>query len=576
MLRLSSYSVKDATKWLNTHGLSVSGTKQELNQRIRLYERYPRLTEKLRQRSAYNRSFECALEESLIPPITAPWKADRKAWPFVSEEMFLDYCCHKRAGNIGQQAKAVRMLESRKIVNVKTLCDDSHQFVRALINPSFGTTPRPAVLLFTNGKPVKGYCECPVGPSGICCHILALLLFLKNYWETGDELLELTCTQQLQKWHRRCRKGSIPMLPLAQIKVKAAKVRRAKSGIPKIVAADSEKSSFTRDISAWIKNAEKLIDQTDLPVMDHFHSVLSHSEVGRKSSFGEHIGFVYSMMSLQHHDYAETSEPSYVTFIPKPAPLHEPLSETQSSYLPPSAIIQQDILPLHVLYQEQKMYSTDTCKELEMDIKQQVSINKAIIMIDICSLKAPTPCGANYVRCLQGSDVWKSIRKYKVTGSRLPALLGFYGKDKWEYYLDIVIHDTPEKDMSYINNIRRGLLHEDDGVKYFESASESFAEKVGFFIHPKNTNFGASPDALCASGILLEVKTRAANCDGPLETLKDFPNYFVQCQLQMACTNAHSCILLSYHPETESGNFYLVTKDSYLMNIIIEVMDCMI
>ena len=126
MLRLSSYSVKDATKWLNTHGLSVSGTKQELNQRIRLYERYPRLTEKLRQRSAYNRSFECALEESLIPPITAPWKADRKAWPFVSEEMFLDYCCHKRAGNMGQQAKAVRMLESRKIVNVKTLCDDSH------------------------------------------------------------------------------------------------------------------------------------------------------------------------------------------------------------------------------------------------------------------------------------------------------------------------------------------------------------------------------------------------------------------------------------------------------------------
>ena len=290
---------------------------------------------------------------------------------------------------MGQQAKAVRMLESRKIVNVKTLCDDSRQFVRALINPSFGTTPRPAVLLFTNGKPVKGYCECPVGPSGICCHILALLLFLKNYWETGDELLELTCTQQLQKWHRRCRKGSIPMLPLAQIKVKAAKVRRAKSGIPKIVAADSEKSSFTRDISAWIKNAEKLIDQTDLPVMDHFHSVLSHSEVGRKSSFGEHIGFVYSMMSLQHHDYAETSEPSYVTFIPKPAPLHKPLFEIQSSHLPPSAIIQQDILPLHVLYQQQqKMYSTDTCKELELDIKQQVSTNRPIIMIDICSLKA--------------------------------------------------------------------------------------------------------------------------------------------------------------------------------------------
>ena len=129
---------------------------------------------------------------------------------------------------------------------------------------------------------------------------------------------------------------------------------------------------------------------------------------------------------------------------------------------------------------------------------------------------------------------------------------------------------------TYINNIRRGLLHEDDGVKYFECASKSFTEKVGFFIHPKNTNFGASPDALCASGILLEVKTRAANCDGPLETLKNFPNYFVQCQLQMDCTNAHSCILLSYHPETDTGNFFLVTRDSHLMGIIIEVIDCMI
>ena len=44
----------------------------------------------------------------------------------------------------------------------------------------------------------------------------------------------------------------------------------------------------------------------------------------------------------------------------------------------------------------------------------------------------------------------------------------------------------------------------------------------------------------------------------------------------MACSNAHSCILLSYHPETESGNFFLVTRDSHLMNVIIEVIDSMI
>ena len=94
-------------------------------------------------------------------------------------------------------------------------------------------------------------------------------------------------------------------------------------------------------------------------------------------------------------------------------------------------------------------------------------------------------------------------------------------------------------------------------------------------MHPFNVNFGASPDAICASGLILEIKTRAENSDGPLHSLKDRPSYFVQCQLQMACTNAHSCILMSYHPETESGNSFLILKNSHLMNIIMEIITSM-
>ena len=343
MLRLSSYSVKDATSWLSNHGLSVSGTKQELNQRIRLYQRYPKLTEKLQKRSTYNRSFKCSLEEKLIPPITAPWKADCEAWPLMTEKMFTEYCSFKREGNIGQQAKAVRMLESRKIVSVKTLSEENELYVRALVNPSYGATPRPAVLLFINGKPAKSYCECPVGPSGICCHVLAVLLFLKNYWETGEALLQLTCTQQLQKWHRRCKKGSIPMLPLAQIKVKAAKIRKAKSRKQLIVAADPDKSSFSRDVPTLLKNTSKLIDQTGLSVMDHFHSVLSQSKIGHQSSFGEHINYIYSRESLNNHDYTTN-----LIFVPRCNPnlsgkLLGITSETTSD-----AIVFQDIIPLYM------------------------------------------------------------------------------------------------------------------------------------------------------------------------------------------------------------------------------------
>ena len=93
-------------------------------------------------------------------------------------------------------------------------------------------------------------------------------------------------------------------------------------------------------------------------------------------------------------------------------------------------------------------------------------------------------------------------------------------------------------------------------------------------MHPTDVNFGASPDAVCASRLILEIKTGAVNSVGPLDSLKDCPNYFVQCQLQMACTNAHSCVLLSYHPETKSGNSFIIQRNRQLMNIIIEIINC--
>ena len=50
--------------------------------------------------------------------------------------------------------------------------------------------------------------------------------------------------------------------------------------------------SFIRDVSAWIKNAEKRLDRTQLRVMDHFHSFLSQSSIDQNASFGEHINFL--------------------------------------------------------------------------------------------------------------------------------------------------------------------------------------------------------------------------------------------------------------------------------------------
>lgn len=51
---------------------------------------------------------------------------------------------------------------------------------------------------------------------------------------------------------------------------------------------------------------------------------------------------------------------------------------------------------------------------------------------------------------------------------------------------------------------------------------------------------GSSSDALRSLEILLEMKARVENCSDPLESLD---KYFVQCKLQMICTDAEFYIL---------------------------------
>ena len=97
------------------------------------------------------------------------------------------------------------MLCSRKIVSVKVLrgehdANSNKLYVKSVIKNSYGETTRKCVIQFDSENiPEKSHCECPVGLSEICCHILVSLLFLKHFNDTGEKLLELNPTEQLQK-----------------------------------------------------------------------------------------------------------------------------------------------------------------------------------------------------------------------------------------------------------------------------------------------------------------------------------------------------------------------------------------
>ena len=120
-------------------------------------------------------------------------------------------------------------------------------------------------------------------------------------------------------------------------------------------------------------------------------------------------------------------------------------------------------------------------------------------------------------------------------------------------------------------NFKRGHKFEKEAISVFCNLSNSETQTCGVFEDPSDSNYGASPDALAASSLILEVKTRPAKTEGPLQSLKQLPSYLIQRQLEMVCTGASYCILESYHPETQQACFFLIKRDDVLMSVIKDI-----
>ena len=253
----------DATKeqhvaWLASIGVSTSDTKDDVI--INTFKKYPRLVEKLKKKANRAYKFPTALQPTDIPPKTTQWSSDSDQLPEVNNEDYISYCSNKTEGNVGQQEKAVRLLKSRNIVSVKLIKDESGSvFVRGMIKKSYGHMTRPTTIKLNGSVPICAHCQCSVGLSGLCCHVISLLLFLKHHGQTGEKVLALTCTEQLQKWHKKSRKGSIPhkksrkgsvpMVPLSQIKVVSARSLKTKANPDannKSIAADPGTGNFKK------------------------------------------------------------------------------------------------------------------------------------------------------------------------------------------------------------------------------------------------------------------------------------------------------------------------------------------
>ena len=96
--------------------------------------------------------------------------------------------------------------------------------------------------------------------------------------------------------------------------------------------------------------------------------------------------------------------------------------------------------------------------------------------------------------------------------------------------------------------------------------------ECGIFVR---NDLGASPDGIPdeETDWLLEIKTRSINCSGPLQLIEKY--MYVQMLLQLYCSKRSWGILMSFHPETQTANYFYVPYDHDLASIIVSCLKAM-
>jgi len=95
-----------------------------------------------------------------------------------------------------------------------------------------------------------------------------------------------------------------------------------------------------------------------------------------------------------------------------------------------------------------------------------------------------------------------------------------------------------------------GTLHEPTALKSFVEQNRCNVMHVGLLMHRQHRWLGASPDAICFDGSLVEIKvpkSRSFKVGDPVP-----PHYWVQCQIQMAVCESEQCHYYEYRVPSTS------------------------
>ena len=504
LLELSKDRLQECCKELK---LKVTGEKKELVERLAPLGKSSELFAKKVKLINAKYSFKTSLNPLEIPAPSAKWKVLGRDQhiniPKVDDNTIREYKKNKYAGMKGQYRKAYRMFSSRRIVSVKVLGEESSSslYIKANILKSFtGSQSRPVTMLFSDSTPLKAYCICAVGKCGVCCHALALLLQLKYFTEHKKLHLHMTCTEKLQVWHRK-RATTGAKGAATQIKLKYLRnLRGARADMKKVrkkrkVNTPNEGSDYSDwyrrevfDMEAKVK--AKLKTMSKSPEC-HFFSTLCKYK--KKSGL-----FLHLQYKLEYEKREAGKE--YNNEILKP----RFTNKTESVWRPKSNVLSKDT--------SSSSSNADGVESQPMRTTSQ---------------EVPLLQRNNYVPVDQCSENWRAIRIGVITASKAPALLGLHGLKEFDNAWFAIKNKIDESKLNpkraKLPNFIRGKQEEKNAINQFSNDSSFETVQCGYFRHPSDDRFGASPDGIIngQEQSLIEIKTRSLPNKKQLEKMNE-------------------------------------------------------
>jgi putative phage-type endonuclease len=173
-----------------------------------------------------------------------------------------------------------------------------------------------------------------------------------------------------------------------------------------------------------------------------------------------------------------------------------------------------------------------------------------------------------YINIEQGSDEWKVARLGHVTASNMAEVMSKakgFGEaiGRYKYKVRLVAERLTQTAAESFSNaaMEWGVEQEQFACIEYESATNQFVDKTGFWLHPEIKFLGVSPDRLVGAEGLIEVKCPNTTTHlGYLFEGKIPTDYYKQIQCQLWVTGRQWCDFVSYDPRLPKRNQLLIVR----------------